>query len=393
VLFNTESCDVGATPKRHHLVVYRIYAPESPNGYVAWYHDIAAETGGVEVSGFSLTEEGTILASVDKQHLYEWSFEGEALEHEDFSAACSGAAGDVGPCPHHDAKRSELGTVWGIGAKLSATAATTWDSLPCTSRFINDGVLGAFPYGSSRWLMDDLGYDPSVDPGPRAGDVMCETEYWTGRFESDADLDWTHMNALETETVGGAYDVLLLSLREWDQILRYRPGTNTVQYRLSPHAGRSDLALTIAAGLSGITDFHGQHDLTSKNGTLLFLDNRVTGGNQRAVRVVPTPNPGAGPAIATIDREWVLTNDVGVPLAACTNSGGVQMVPGTAGSTVLATCKQLNRIMELAHGDASELPPEMVLELVDGDECATAGATAVQGWYRGYPLVDVGTFR
>jgi hypothetical protein len=59
VLVDTGGCD-----DQHYLMIYDTW-----NGYIAWYQDITAETGGTDLSAYSLTPEGTILAIVDKREV------------------------------------------------------------------------------------------------------------------------------------------------------------------------------------------------------------------------------------------------------------------------------------------------------------------------------------
>ena len=194
VLFDTDGCD-----EEKYVVVYDL-----DGGFVSWYQSIADETFGDDLTGFSYSPgRDTIYAIVDKAGVYEWDWGGAVLHSRDMRSDCSGSIGDVGPCPHHDVRKPSGGSTWVIASRLDTTTPLGDFSPRCNAdqHLVDDGVLGldgTWSVIDDDTLITDLGYDPSVDAGPDAVKVLCDSTYYEDVFNSDADfdgeIDWTHVN-------------------------------------------------------------------------------------------------------------------------------------------------------------------------------------------------------
>jgi hypothetical protein len=242
--------------------------------------------------------------------------------------------------------------------------------------------------------MTDYGYDPTVDGGPNApadeGADACTSNTWAPYLGGEV-IDWTHVNSLDRST-DGMQEVLDLSVRSWDQILRLDATDGSYLWSLASDPAYSDWRLRLAPGIDGRRGFAGQHDVhTVAPDTLLMLDNS---GDPLASRVLRISLDGA---VATIDRSWALVDAAGRPLV-CPVEGSAQEVPGTSGAPVLAACRDAYSIVELddssgyAAGDTIE--PPLVISLPD-DVCTSGGPTGrdeLRGFYRAFPLDGIGSF-
>jgi hypothetical protein len=77
----------------------------------------------------------------------------------------------------------------------------------------------------------------------------------------------------------------------------------------------------------------------------------------------------------------------------CTTQGSAQTVPGTSGGTVLALCNEYQQVLELS--DASGTKPataDYTLGVDQADACDGAPSGVEGGWYRGYPMLDLGEY-
>jgi len=396
VLFDTDDCG-----GRGNLVILDAHTSE-----IVWYLDVDAAAadldGTARLSGWryqpGLTAtSGRILAMIGKERVAEFGFDGFPISYVD-SLGCDGTGS--GPCFHHDAWKSD---VTGKTYVLSTTqdldtspSGTAWDDVGCSvSYFNNDGfsVLAGTTVTDVGYLMTDFGYDPTTDGGPSAGDSDCSSSTWGTNFAYDS-IDWTHINSISASTAAGGSEVIDVSLKDWDQIVRINPITNRVVWRLSPHEDYTDMDIVVAAGVAGPAAFGDQHDVHSDgDGHLLMLDN--TGdGDSRALRISFQGAVGMRPpTTAVIDRSWMLADASGNPLA-CPIEGSAEIVPGTSGNSVLALCNGEHTIAELSDSDG-ELGsvPALVVSLPLMDVCPSGiGLGGLAGWYRAFPLETVGDF-
>jgi hypothetical protein len=396
VMLDTDDCG-----GRGNLVVL-----DTGTGRIVWYLDVDAAAadlaGTARLSGWryqpGLTStSGRILAMIGKERVAELGFDGLPINYVD-SLGCDGTGS--GPCFHHDAWKSD---VTGKTYVLSTTqdldtspAGTAWDDVGCSVSYFNDdgfSVLTGPKVTDVGYLMTDFGYDPATDGGPREGDSACSSSTWGTNFAYDS-IDWTHINSISAASTVGGNEVIDVSLKQWDQIVRINPITNRVLWRLSPHEDYSDLDLEMAPGVAGPASFGDQHDVHSDgDGHLLMLDNTGDAGS-RVLRLSFQGALGmAPPTTAVIDRSWVLTNADGAPLE-CPIEGSAEIVPGTTGDTVLALCNAAHTIAELSDSDGLiDGVPALVVSLPMIDVCPTGiSLSAVAGWYRAFPLETVGEF-
>jgi hypothetical protein len=97
----------------------------------------------------------------------------------------------------------------------------------------------------------------------------------------------------------------------------------------------------------------------------------------RALETVPEPWPPAGAERART----------------CPTQGSAQTVPGTSGGTVLALCNGRQELLELS--DSSGARPASADDTlgVDQIDACDGSPTEVEGgWYRGYPMLDLGEY-
>lgn len=413
IVMDTGDCGQGSgVSPREYLI-----AVDVANHSIVWYLDVAAVStlGGLSLAGWRYQagnappNSNRFLATVDKGYLYQWGWDGSVVDSRDFSSACSGGAGDTGPCISHDAFKSDAtGRTYVASSQQSGTAiggGTAWDGFAACgaaqhdSRFVDDGYQrfdGAFSaLSADAYLMTDYGYVPSVDSGPNpAGAGQCNSAYWSGQFDSaHGPIDWTHVNSIAA-LKPGADELIDLSFKEWDQILRINANTGALLWSLSPNAGYSTLGLGIAAGIAGPADFSDQHFVHSLDGYLYMLDNEGDDfGNARVLRLTLS---GVPVNQATITKSWAIVDPVSNNAVPCPGLGSGMTVPGTAGASVLALCHDKYAIEELndADGVTSSQPP-LLLTLPAAGFCSAFGPGTrggIKGWYRAFPITAIGEF-
>ncbi len=413
VVFETNDCGQGTPGGPSYYVVAVDVEAEA----IVWYLDIAAMSGLANGggSGFHYQEgptpdEDRILMTVSKHHLYEWAFDGTEINHRDFapSGECDGDPGSDGPCVHHDVFKSDAtGNTYMLATRASTMDATdtAWESRCGTgSLFLEDGfrvVDSDWNDGSERYLMADYGYDPTIDGGPGDTTVAarpgsCDSDLWHSFDPSYGVIEWTHTNSISASTFDST-EVIDLSLREWDQILRFDSSTGDLLWRLSPNSGYSDWgSVRKESTIAGRASFKGQHDVHAVGpDTLMMLDNTGGGGGSRVLEL----ELRSAPLSATITKSWALVDAVGDPLV-CTIEGTGQQVPDSAGDHVLAMCSQEYSFVELDDptGNTGTAPP-LFVQVPDGHGtepiCTVGGPTNVhdiQGWHKGYPAARLGAF-
>lgn len=408
VMFDTPDCEFSA----NYLVAVNTTA-----GHIAWYQDIDAATGlpGATVTGWSWTDDGTILAVIDQRYIYEWAFDGyDVVTPVDLSGNCSGAAGDTGPCPHHDAFRyrptGKTYVITGAADTSVAPSATAdFNYYPCNALdgFVEDAVRiydSTFGSYSDHSVIDDMGFDPSTDGGPN---LTCATSYWQAIdapyypvfATSDLVADWTHTNSVSAFEIGGTERVTH-SLREWSEIVRYDPDSTTVEWVLKGiDPAYSDFAVEIDASVSGADDFGGQHHVTPAMGGLLMFDNRSPDTSDLVSRAIQL-DIDTSAWEATIVKSWELREPGSPwdPIDCSMGLGSAVIVPGTTGNNVLATCGPEATIEEIGEYDGDRTTDPLVYITVDdsdGDFCSSMAGTGPNGpmkWYRAWPLLSLGEF-
>jgi hypothetical protein len=284
---------------------------------------------------------------------------------------------------------------------------TEWeDNCGTDARFIDDGyqVLNRrYRASSDQYLMDDYGYDPTVDGGPNAEEDAaernaCDAFTWDHFFDAAwGTIDWTHVNSIALSRFG-AMEVLELSVKGWDEVIRLNPATGAPIWTLSSHADRSDWGeLMIATGITGEAAFGDQHDAHAVSSTaIMMFDNLGDAVGARALRITMA---GRGTSrTATIDRSWAMVDGAGDPLY-CPLEGSAQEIPNTSGANVLANCNDEYAVAELSDSTgATGSAPPLVISLPDGsseDFCLAGGPSSrvqIRGWHRSYPLSRVGEF-
>jgi hypothetical protein len=411
----TEDC--GATPTSATGDRYYLAAVDLEAEAIVWYLDVAAMAGtdGGTGRGFryqpgATPSEDRILATVDKRYLFEWRFDGTETNAHDFASMdeCEGVAGSTGPCVHHDAYVSDVtGQSYVLATRMSGTDATGTDwEAPCGtgSRFLDDGFQildSSWAVTSEHYLMGDYGYDPTVDGGPNAALLAARTDgcvagTWGRAFDpAYGGIDWTHANSL-TASRFGASEVVDISFKEWDQVVRFDGMSGALVWRLSPNPADSDWGtLGIAAGVTGAAAFADQHDVHATGAsTVMMMDNQ---GDRAGARIVEI-GLQRRPLGATILKSWALVDDAGDPLS-CSLEGSGEYVPGTSSTRVLAMCNDHHSFAELVDATGNTgTPPPVYVYLPDGTTdpfCTTGGPAAVtdiHGWQRAFPLASVGAF-
>jgi hypothetical protein len=320
---------------------------------------------------------------------------------------CAGVPAANGTCYSHDVFHSyDSGNTYVLASDLTSQGKvnTDWASICTTdSRFVDDGfdvydsgMSGSLSY--SVRLMTDLAYDP-IDKDepvpPTGGGGDCDAPYWTNNFEPKLPIDWTHANSIFA-SMDGSDEVLDLSLRSWNQVLRLDELGN-VEWMLSGDglATTPVSPLTLTTSLTTTAAFENQHDAhAGPSGTLYLFDNGDSTSKSRALRMTVDVSAGT----ADIDRAWLLVNSAGTAqLPFCPTQGSAQEVPGAADTVALATCPGEKVIEELTDYDgnsASLAAPAMFLTLPT-DACTTMGPQPknnILGWHRGYPMDHVGDF-
>jgi hypothetical protein len=410
VLMDTDDCG-GRRALGYLLVV------DTSTGEIVWYLDVDAAAsdiaGSARLSGWRYqpgptATSGRIHAIIGKKRVAEFGFDGAQISAYD-SEGCDGSGS--GPCFHHDVWKSDATEKTYVLTTLqnldTSTTGTSWDGFDCSTSLFNDdgfAVLsgsGSYTIASDRYLMQDFDYDPETDGGPHEGTVGCSSPTWDTNFVYDA-IDWTHVNSVSASTSFGGYEVVDVSLKEWDQVVRINPSTNDLVWRLSPHESYSDMDIVTAPGVAGAASFGDQHDAHSDGaGHLLMFDNTGDTGS-RVLRFSFTGGTGrAPPTTATIDRSWIMTDADGNPLS-CPIEGSGEIVPGTGGQRVLALCNADYTIAELSDpdGDVDDdddgVPddvPALVVSLPQFGYCpGGVNRDSIGGWFRAFPLESVGEF-
>ncbi len=227
--------------------------------------------------------------------------------------------------------------------------------------------------------MTNYGYDPAVDPGPNAAATSmrpssCDATTWNAYFDpAYGSIDWTHANSLAAVR-SGTMEVLDVSLKEWDQVLRVNSTTGALIWRLSADPSDSDWGtLGKAAGIAGAAAFADQHDVhATATNTIMLFDNQgdPTGARVLEIGLVPASSS------ASINKSWAVVDDAGDPLA-CNLEGSGNTIPGS--TRVLAMCNDSHSFSELtdATGNTGSAPP-LYVYLPDGtseDYCSVGGPT------------------
>jgi hypothetical protein len=394
VVFDTDDCS--STDKASAAQRYLI-AVDPATEHIVWYLDVAANSslGGDELTGWRYQSD-RFLATVDKRYFYEWAWDGSVISAKDVEGDACDGTGD-GPCIHHDAFRSDVtGNTYVITSEQSSVdgVGTSWDVCGTGSRFLNDGfqVLDDnLDTVDTHFLMSDYGYDPAQNGGPNViGEEpksACDASLWAGYFQPYETIDWTHMNSVAASTVDGA-EVLDLSVKEWDQILRVDE-TGKLLWRLSPHAEYSDYGLRISPAVSGSEAFAGQHDVHAvAPDTLMMFDNAGDSTGSRALRVTLSKD------MASIERSWVVVDGTGTPLV-CRTEGSAEIVPDTDGEHVLVMCNDGFTVAEIADGSGVAAVPPLAVSLPEKGYCTKGGPenrVGMRGWYRAFPVDQIGDF-
>ena len=412
VVFETDDCGRGEPGGASYYIV----AVDVDAETIVWYLDVGAMTGlGGVGSAFhyhqgATPQDDSVLLNVSKTHMYEWAFDGTEVHSRDFapSGECAGNSDSAGPCVHHDVFSSnDSGNTYMLATRAAPADAmgTAWESKCGTgSRFLDDG----FRVVDENWdlladysLMTDYGYDPTIDGGPDATAVAarrdsCNNSNWQNTFDpAYGMMDWLHENSIAASSFGGS-EVIDLSMREWDQILRFDASTGDLLWSLSPHAGYTDWPVRKESTVAGRVGWQGQHGVHAiDDDTLMLLDN--SGGGPAGSRVLEVELRSA-PVSATITKSWILVDAAGDPLT-CNIEGAAQQVPGST-DHVLATCAPEYSIIELDDPTGnSGTPPPLLVGLPDGRGtepiCTTGGPTNVHdihGWHKGFAATRIGEF-
>jgi len=248
-----------------------------------------------------------------------------------------------------------------------------------------------------HYLVDDYGYDPTVDGGPtddafasRPG--ACDSSYWTRSFDpAYGVMEWTHANAIAASSFGSR-EVIDFSLRDWDQVIRFDAETGDRLWSLSADAAYSDWGtLRKATGIVGRADFQAQHGVHAiAADTLMMFDNRGAGAQSRVLEIALTRDPNA----ATIQKSWAIVDEVGDPIL-CPIEGAAELVPGS--DHVIALCTSRHAFVELDDptGNTGTPPPLFVGLPHDATFCLADGPSSVSGisgWHKGYPAERIGQF-
>jgi hypothetical protein len=423
VMFDTDDC-----AGRNYVL-----AVDADTGNIVWYLDTEAITGvfGAEINGWRFQPRGTRFVSsdrmlltidVDAEHrrelLYEVELDGTVVNAKDFNQpdagtthACDGSDGSAGPCPHHDAFKSDrTGKTWVIVSEASGTGIKGnpfWTSDVCTAppyEFLTDGfqmLERDYTESFTQFLAPDLGYDPSVDGGPAAPSRCAATGDWSATLDPDVSwLDWFHVNTIAPSPDGRFVD---LSIRNWSQIIRVRAdGSSTApEWRLSGDRAYSDFGrIQIDPGVEGAATFEGQHDVHFvDDDTMVLFDNKGIHGSaadtyeSRVLSIDFTFVP-ARLRSATIEKSWALVSNDGSDPLSCPTRGSGELVPGDpSGESVLALCHAQFVIEELNDSTGNLTAPALYIGLSTPteDACISSGSE-VDGFYRAYPLERLGDF-
>jgi hypothetical protein len=282
-------------------------------------------------------------------------------------------------------------------------SGTPWEENCGTgSRFLDDGyaVLESdWAVVDDRSLMTDYEFDPAIDGGPNAVHnaarrSACDSTIWGHAFDpAYGVIEFTHANALAVSSFG-PNEVVDLSLREWDQVIRFDAETGDVVWRFSPDPDYSDWEkIEIADTIVGDDDFAEQHDVHAiDRDTLMMLDNSGNGPNARVLQIAMDRSTN----VPTIEKAWAVVDTSGNPLA-CPLEGTAQTIPGS--DHVLAMCAAEYAFVELDDlTGASGTAPPLFIQLPDGvpdDYCTADGPAAraaILGWHKAFPMETIGEF-
>lgn len=408
VLFESDDCGTGLGGARDTLIVV-----DAVNETIVWYLDVAAASnranatgGGFRYQPGPTSTSGRILFAVGKSLLVEWGFDGAIVNQFDFTdiGACDGRPGSDGPCLHHDMFMSDYtGDTYVMTAALGTitTEATVWeDACGTDTPFVNDGFTvldDSFALASEHYLMDDYGYDPAVDGGPHASMLAsrphaCSGDTWSRSFP-DGVVDWTHANSLAASRFGGM-EVVDMSIKEFDQVVRFNARTGALVWTLSADPAYTDWGtMAMGTGVVGDARFADQHDVHAiAANTLMMLDNQGDSGGARALQIYLD----ASVPSATIEKSWAMVNAGGDPLE-CELEGSAAMVPGSEHAFILCANLRIASELDDPTGNTGSAPP-LVISLPNGDTdafCTAGGPTersGLRGWHRAFPLATVGAF-
>jgi hypothetical protein len=392
---------------------YYVAAMDIENDAIVWYLDVAAMVGRTGAVGSGLRyqqgptpQDDRVVMMVGQDSLYEWTFDGTERNFWNFAPSdeCDGQSGSSGPCVNHDVYVSDdTGNTYAIATKVSTVDAmgTAWeDACGTGSRFLDDGFIvldSSWSPIEEHYLVEDYDYDPTVDGGP-ADDTFasrpgaCDSSYWRGTFDpTPGVIEWTHANAIAASSFGSS-QVIDLSLRDWDQVVRFDADTGDRLWSLSADRAYSDWGtLQKASGIAGRADFQAQHGVHAiAENTLMMFDNRGAGAQSRVLEIELTEAPVA----ATITKSWAIVDDAGDPVL-CPTEGTAELVPGS--DHVMALCNARHAFMELddPSGNTGTPPPLIVGLPLDATFCSGDGPSSVRdisGWRNGYPAARIGEF-
>jgi hypothetical protein len=418
VLFETDDCGgsgMSFMGARDYIIVVD---PEEEA--IVWYLDISAisnERGasgsGMRYQAGTTSTSGRILMSVDRRWLYSWGFDGSTNASYDFgpSDECAAVAGSYGPCPHHDQFQSDVtGMTYVMASTLSSvdSSGTDWEDV-CGSDadFIDDGYTvldSSYTAVNDGDLMVDHDYDPKVYGGPNALELTtrptaCAADTWNHTFDQTrGTIDWTHTNSIAASSYGKG-EVIDISIKEWNQIIRINPTTGNLLWRLAPRRFDSDWwPIDIASDVVGAATFSGQHDVHAIGaGLLMMFDNMGDPNNSRVLEMYLDSSTGG----ALIEKSWAMVDGNGDPLI-CGMEGTAELVPNSADGHAFGVCKDRYTISELDDptGNAGT-PPPLSVSIPDGTRagggafCASGGPSdrnLIRGWHRAFPLATVGEF-
>jgi hypothetical protein len=417
VVFDTDDC----------AGVNYLVAVDADSGNIVWYLDIEAVSGApdADVNGWRYHPRGTrflntdrLLATVNTEDrrtfLFELEFDGTIVQVKDFNQAGEGGHGcdgsgdeSTGPCPHHDAFKSDrTGQTWVL---VSADSGRGTDGNPfwtpdlCTDPaygFMTDGfqVLDRnYAELFTQYLDPDLGHDPAVDGGPAAPAGCAVRPDWSGTLRPDLSwIDWFHVNTVALTENGRFVDI---SIRNWNQVIRVRADGSSTEpvWRLSGDPTYSDYAM--ATEVAGPPTFGWQHDVHMiDTQTMMLYDNKGNPGSETDTwqsRVLQIRLRGGASPLATIEKSWALvSNDGSLAPLSCPTRGSGQLVPGGGEDSVLTICHASRAIEELNDPTGALTAPALYIGLSSPpeDACISSTGFEVDGWYRAYPLERLGDF-
>jgi hypothetical protein len=412
VILETDDCAAGTTSAKYYVIGVD---PQAET--IVWYLDIQAMTGLTRAAGSSFRYEAgvtpaedRILMNINQRYLYEWYFDGTESRLWDFSPSheCDGRTGSEGPCVHHDVNTSDAtGDTYVLSTRPSDVdvTGTEWeDDCGAASRFLDDGfrVLdSSWNVVNEYYIISDLGYDPATDGGPLAAVMSgrrgeCSNSNWDQTFDPIYDIiDWTHQNSIAASSFGSD-EVVDMSFRDWNQVIRVDAATGDVLWHLSSDPAYSDFDFSKAAGIAGRPDFAGQHAVHAvAEDRLLMMDNKGNVTDSRALEVSIDTDTFE----ARIEKSWAIVDDAGSALT-CPIEGSAEQIPGTTSDHVLTLCNGAHAVIELddPSGGTGE-PPPLFIELPNGHGaepiCTVGGPTSINdfhGWHKAFPAASIGEF-